>query len=131
MKNIQIVRDGVRRRLENAQGFTLIELLVVIAIIGVLSAIAIPQYNALKSRSYDANAKTDLKNVYTACKAYWADNGMSQSCNVGLAAGPTYGYIQSGEISIAAAGDENGFSGTAQHNLGTNSFTIDPFGNIS
>ncbi|MBT5985787.1 MAG: prepilin-type N-terminal cleavage/methylation domain-containing protein, partial [Nitrospina sp.] len=61
-------------------GFTLIELLIVIAIIGILAAIAIPQFNQYKARAYDTASKSDLHNIYLACKAYWSDNGSDQSC---------------------------------------------------
>ena len=56
------------------KGFTLIELMIVIAIIGILAAIAIPQFSAYRARGYMAAVKSDAKNVYTAIQTYLGDN---------------------------------------------------------
>ena len=101
----------------NQTGFTLIELLIVIAIIGILAAIAIPQFNNYKTRAYDTDTKSGLRTMYTACKAYWADNGSSNICTVAIVTATTYGYIQSPHLWIITDwGAELTFRAAARHN---------------
>ena len=59
---------------ENEGGFTLIELLVVIIIIGILAAIAIPTFLNQRKKGYDAQAKSDLRNVATIEETFFTDN---------------------------------------------------------
>ena len=59
---------------KSEKGFTLIELLIVVAIIGILAAIAIPQFSAYREKAYNSAAQSDLKNWKTAMEAYMADN---------------------------------------------------------
>jgi type IV pilus assembly protein PilA len=59
---------------KNQKGFTLIELLIVVAIIGILAAIAIPQFASYRQKAYNSAAQSDLKNLKTGMEAYMADN---------------------------------------------------------
>lgn len=65
-------------RIESA--FTLIELLVVIAVIGILAAIAIPQFAAYRTRSFNEVAQSDLHNALTAQEVAYIDRGQYWDC---------------------------------------------------
>ena len=120
--------SGIKKR---EGGFTLIELLIVIAIIGILAAIAIPQFNQYKARAYDTASKADLHNIYLACKAYWSDTGSDQSCSETEAGGANYGFAPSPGVTVSASGNETSWSATAKHASSSTTFTMNASGNIS
>lgn len=58
----------------NSQGFTLIELLIVVAIIGILAAIAIPNFLQAQTRAKISRAMAEMKSIATALELYSTDN---------------------------------------------------------
>lgn len=60
--------------LATAAGFTLIELLVVIAIIGILAAVAIPQFSNYRRKGYDADAQANVRSMALAQEGYFLEN---------------------------------------------------------
>ena len=104
--------DRLKSRSES--GFTLIELLVVVAIIGILAAIAIPQFAAYRKRGYEATLKSDLRNAATSEEAYFAQTQTYK--NGALSSGTPPGYNKSADISgMDSAVGTNTFQLTATH----------------
>ena len=115
-------------RKEGQKGFTLIELMIVIAIIGILAAIAIPQFVSYRQKGYNTQAKGELKSFYTACQAYFADNpGASGDCT---AANVVATFQKSPAVTITVGGGQTLSGVTSYHSSGTSTFTIGSSGNI-
>lgn len=97
----------------STQGFTLIELLVVVAIIGVLAAIAVPQFSRYREKARDSLAQYDLRNAATAEEAYYASylNYVSGPLSTNFLPGFVLSADVTGQITVAS--DPPSFTGTA------------------
>ncbi len=112
-----------KKTLKGEKGFTLIELLVVVAIIGILVAIAIPQFANYKKQANDSAAESDVRNLALAMESYYASNniyttGTTELSNAGFKA--TKNVTTTPALANATAAT---FTITGSHSNGTKTFT--------
>jgi len=120
--------------MRNEKGFTLIELLIVVVIIGILAAIAIPQFASTKEKAFDAAAKSDLRNLMTAEEAYFSDYQLYTDVTVASGAAADLDsdgnpdFQASQQVDLAATAYTDGYQITATHASSSKTWCINASG---
>lgn len=111
----------MRKATTGERGFTLIELLVTVAVLGILAAVAIPQFSGYRARSFNTRALSDLKNMASLQEVHFAVNGEYATRKVDL-----IGFVQSPGVAITVDfTTENSYEATATHASGDTTYHWD------
>lgn len=95
--------------MHSQKGFTLIELLIVLVIIGILTAIAVPQFSETREKAFFAAMKADARNMANQQELYHADNYSYASDLSAL------NFVSSEGVTVTPAGTTSGWSATVTH----------------
>jgi type IV pilus assembly protein PilA len=131
---IKLLKETVMKKmLKNKKGFTLIELMIVVAIIGILAAIAIPNFMNYQCKARQSEAKSNLGAIRTAQEVYFAEknNYAATTAQIAWATKGVTDYTYSisntdSDVDFTATATATNFKGTK-----TDTWTIDEDGTLT
>jgi len=124
-------------QIRTKKGFTLIELMIVVAIIGILAAIAIPNFMRFQAKSKQSEAKTNLGAIGTTAEAFRAEKDTYMTSFIGLGWAPQgntrFSYFYYGTIisnTVTPSGGCPTGTGPSNLNVTEQAFTAGAAGDI-